>query len=1453
MSVWSRPFRASADKKATVSEVASPNESSVELQTWLAGLDTYAGPDTALAFAKTESGCIDLTHAHPSGLAQLLAGRKTRLSTLVREPEHYATAKRAAAALRAKVFELSTDRGIDVGYLAAGLARWSAVGGQNSGAVCAPVLLAAVALSVRAGQDDYELQLMEQAQINPALVEHLREHANIRVDAPALGRLAYSTARFDPAPVLDKLRTLLAPIDGATVEHDLLVSTFAFLANNLRDPALLAGTELLDKLQRHSADDVLPVELEPDFSRFTSLDDRDPAEEILVRDADPQQQYVLDLIRAGESVLVSTPPGTGQTQTAINAITQLVHDGKSVLVVGERRSTLNELAQNLGELDLDSLLLQLSAQTGPQQLKSQLIRSITRNEKAVEPQLAGLHETLVDHRHQLVDHVASLHNVRERWGCSPYQAMQSLAELTSIHPAPATTVRLKRSVLDSIKDRADLNDRLRRAAELGSFSKVAVSSAWHGARLVTRKETEVAYALATELFEQVPEFSAKMRDVAEFGQIRHGSTFAEWGNQLSMLVAIRESLDKFKSDVFDWPIDEMIAATATAAWRRENGIDMPALQRARYRRNAKDFVRPGVHIADLHASLVLVNEQSALWAEAATSKRHPTVPAGLAELNRTYSELSKKLQTLGACLERTVDGGDLLNFNAAELVGRLDALVQDKSSLETLPERTLLLENMREQGLSELLDDLSRREVGASETRAELELAWWQSALEAMISGDDYLAMSDGDNLRRLEAEFRLADQTHVASGPARIRWKLAQTWREVVAGNNRQGEMLRNVLKDGRVSLDALGAQAPDLLKNLVPIFTASPLVVPTVIPAGHRFDAVVILDAESTSLQSALPALARAGQVVAFGDEQTACPRSFTVAVGNPENRAAEQHPLESVLGALSRVLPRHRLTVSYRAVDEDLVLQLSNGFYDSQLQRLPDGRAVTGLERALTFDYLPDGKGLPGAGSGGVESVVAEVNRVVDMVFEHARVRPRESLAVITASDRHAVRVAQAIRLQMANHPLLASFFESGPESFRVVTVDRAAGMVRDRVIFSLGYGRTPHGRALHGFGSLSEPDGRAKFALAMTRARHNIHIITCFRPEDLDEQRLSNGAVDFFELLDRELAGNSLLGTAASRAQESERQTGEDPLVADLADRLRARGARVWHHYDGALDIVAAPDPVQLLGREEHEIPVPVAVESDGTAKYQNMSVRERSRLRPQMLERLGWRYVPLWTIEVFTDPSSCADQIGRYLGLSSSGGDADLASLMGGALDTSMTAVIDSPRSRRRTPAGEHAASGRPAQGTSQDAPAAAVPADNGAADQDGGREPSAAQHSAEQLDAAPSAVGTEADGAGDTGSDTPANAPRDSGNGPTTVDAPGKETPASEESVDTVTKPENDSNSDATESPESAGAPAPTPGSPESEVLPKVAPNDEAHTWGDAATERGHDEWLRENRPPHWS
>ncbi|MDR6505424.1 hypothetical protein J2805_001106 [Arthrobacter oryzae] len=1400
-------------------------EGSEELRKWLSGLKPVTGADTMLRFTKTPEGSIDLTHAHPSGLAQLMAGRRTRLSTLIRDHDQYVVAARASRNLRSKIFELGNDRGIDAGYFSAGTVSWtSAVGGKPQ-RVSAPVMLTAISLTVRPGEDDYELQLTEQAHINPALIRHLKSIHGIVFDVNAVTRMAYSTARFDPQPVLDRLGTLIKPIHGAEVEHNLLVSTFADLSGNLDDPWINQNNAIVAALARAAAGEAVEVpELAED--RFQDIDQRDPADELLLLDADADQQYVVDAVRAGDSLLVSSPPGTGQTQTAINTIGALVDEGKTVLVVGDRRASLSEIAAQLETLGLESILFALSGTATPLQLKGQLVRAIVRNEKSLQPQLENLHTTLAEHRHALMDHVASLHNVRQRWGCSPYQAMQSLAELTSIQPAPATTVRLKRSVLDNIRDREELAGRLHRAAELGSFSRASTASPWHGARLLTRKETEEAQDVARSVEKNLPVLRNRMNEVAEHAQIRLGATFAEWGAQLELLMAVRESLDKFTPDIFDRPVHDLISATATSPWRRERNIEMPSMQRSRLRRVAKEYVRPGVHISDLHSSLVLVQEQRALWAGYATTQRHPAVPSGLGEVNVMYRSLERELVQLGAAVKHTAAGGDLQHTPYEELMERLERLVADTRTLKTLPERTLLIENMREHGLGELLADLADREVPADSVASELELAWWQSALEAMISGDDYLAMSDGDALRQLEAEYRLADNAHIASGAARLRWTLAERWRAGIAENPRQADLLRSLLKDGRVTLAALTAQAPALVPMLVPVWSVSPYLMTGLLPAEQKFDAVVILDAEATSLQAVLPAIARARQVIAFGDDKIASPRTFTVGVERLAAGETAHQSVESAYTALSAVLPTRRLTCVYRAVDEDLVLQLSKSFYGGRLRRLPEGQTATGLDRALLVEYLPDGTGLPSADHEGVESAVAEVNRVVGLVFEHARLRPRTSLAVVTASLRHAARIGEAIRLQLPNYPLLASFFGAGPESFRVVDLERAQGLVRDHVIFSPGYGRTPHGRALHNFGPLSAEGGRAKFALAMTRARRSLHVLSCFKPEDLDVSRLSHGAADFYELLDREIAGNTDLGTPASRAAASEQALGADPLVADLGDRLRARGARVWHQYDGVIDVAAAADPVNSIGHDDAEIPRPVAIESDGTEQYRRMSVRERSRLRPQLLERLGWRYMPLWTIEVFTDPSACADRIGGYLGLEKPPATGFSPTSQGFFEDDVDNLTLTSAEPGNGAPEGDATDVEFRAE------PGAEPPTGSYGVAYDGVQSDSVASTGGPSVPLEQG--GTRGDEPLRAGTGSVEDSKED-----------GMDTNSSEADRNGVPGPSADEAA-PDRSLRTAGAAVPAG------VLPNKAAEDDPKRWGDHSSDYDHDAWLQEQKPPHW-
>jgi hypothetical protein len=327
MPVWSKASRASTEKKAVVSVGQVDSEGSEELRKWLSGLKPVTGADTMLRFTKTPEGSIDLTHAHPSGLAQLMAGRRTRLSTLIRDQQQYVVAARACRNLRSKIFELANDRGIEAGYFSAGTVVWtSAVGGKPQ-RVSAPVMLTAMSLTIRPGEDDYELQLTEQARINPALIRHLKTIHGIVFDVNAVTRMAYSTARFDPLPVLDRISTLVKPIHGADVEHNLLVSTFADLSGNLDDPWINGQNALVASLAKTASGEIVDVPA-LQAGRFPSVDERDPAGELLLLDADADQQYVIDAVRAGDSLVVSSPPGTGQTQTAINTIGALVDEGK---------------------------------------------------------------------------------------------------------------------------------------------------------------------------------------------------------------------------------------------------------------------------------------------------------------------------------------------------------------------------------------------------------------------------------------------------------------------------------------------------------------------------------------------------------------------------------------------------------------------------------------------------------------------------------------------------------------------------------------------------------------------------------------------------------------------------------------------------------------------------------------------------------------------------------------------------------------------------------------------------------------------------------------------------------------------------------------------------------------------------------------------------------------------
>jgi hypothetical protein len=96
-------------------------------------------------------------------------------------------------------------------------------------------------------------------------------------------------------------------------------------------------------------------------------------------------------------------------------------------------------------------------------------------------------------------------------------------------------------------------------------------------------------------------------------------------------------------------------------------------------------------------------------------------------------------------------------------------------------------------------------------------------------------------------------------------------------------------------------------------------------------------------------------------------------------------------------------------------------------------------------------------------------------VTLVVEHAVNRPTETLMVVTASVRHAERVRAAVAAAFGRADVAEFVGRDTAEPFAVLGLEESVAESRDRVVFSLGFGLTKHGRVLGDFGDLSGDDG------------------------------------------------------------------------------------------------------------------------------------------------------------------------------------------------------------------------------------------------------------------------------------------------------------------------------------------------------------------------------------------
>jgi very-short-patch-repair endonuclease len=658
------------------------------------------------------------------------------------------------------------------------------------------------------------------------------------------------------------------------------------------------------------------------------------------------------------------------------------------------------------------------------------------------------------------------------------------------------------------------------------------------------------------------------------------------------------------------------AVTRGFAWLT-NGAFRAACRKARsYRKQG--VASASTLLAEMRDAATLMQR----WRSTSAKPLPVVTPSINARLRSQWIEVERGLLLLSEHL----DVGSLEQKSLAELQGLLAALASDRLTPYRIPRMLAVERGLAELGMKPVLAMIRERRIPPELWAGIVEWAWMASCIERAWLDVPELAGFNGRGHDSFVEEFQTADRERIEIAADRVKRAHAERAIAVMDRFPDQNQLVRReAAKEARhLPLRKLFAEAPDVLTALCPCWTASPLSVSQLFGSGRQYFDVVIFDEASQVLpHDAVPAIMRAHQIVVAGDRRQLPPTAFFSDGGTDMEEDADDDPsdavgFESLLDIVSATSALHSdLQWHYRSRDESLIAFSNHHIYEDRLVTFPS----VGGQPALSHVQVeqPLGRDVE------EESASGEVRRVVELVLEHARTRPTESLGVIALGIKHAIRLEGAIDAALVAQPDASGFFDPhDAEPFFVKNLERVQGDERDAIILTVGYGQDRAGNLLNRLGPINNQGGERRLNVAVTRARKRMTVVSSFSHRDMDPRRFHSPGANLLRLyLQFAATEGRFLGDHGPNA---------DPLndfERDVADALTSRGIDLLPQYGASryrIDMVAKHP--RKPGR------FVLAIECDGAGYHSAPTARDRDRLRQQHLEALGWRFHRIWSTDWF---------------------------------------------------------------------------------------------------------------------------------------------------------------------------------------------------------------------------
>jgi very-short-patch-repair endonuclease len=1214
---------------------------------WKNALVDLGGRNNLLHYRDLKRGTLDLTAGDRDAVGGLLLGKTIRVSALFSDPGQREQMLQRVRTIHNKAKENFEERGLETLSIGCGLATW-----ENKRAAwepCAPVLLQRAALRpLGAAQDEFELSLTGEMEVNPTLLHVLKADFGCEVNQAALAARIPDGSIDEPWELQETYRWLseqAASVPGFRVDGRIVLANFAYAKL-----AMVRDLDVaLDELVAHELIAALAGDEQareairgqgPGPDAIPGPDQVPLADEFLVLDADSSQNYAINAVLGGQSLIIKGPPGTGKSQTIVNLIGSLIARGKKVLFVAEKRAAIEAVTKRLKQQNLGELVLDLHGGVSSRRAFAQAI-GLALDASRNAPRLdngAELHR-VERRREQLNAYVRGLHEPREPWGLSVYDMRAQLLGLE----AARTEFRFRGAAIEALGQGAarqaaeDLAD----YARLGGLTLAASGSPWTRSPIVSAEEVRRADQALDEVRRHaLPAARTLLERASKDTGLPEPQTLAGWAELIDVWTEIETTLSAMTPAIYEFDLQSICEALAPAG-RGGFGRLWAALTSARYRA-ARGTLRTAqlrgrqLGDAELYSSTVTGRDSARKWSSLG-GRGIPRPPRTLTDCQATYKHLLDQL----AQLETWSGQPGMAQMLTGDCERTLNSLDADRGTLARLPELHRLRSSLQAAGLAGFVAELAARQASEEFAVRAFWFAWLSSILDHLSMTDLSVGSFVAEAHQKAVQEFSDGDRHHIETTSARVRRAYAENAVRVRDQFKDQAALVQRQagLKRRHLPVRDFVRNAPDVLLALKPCWAMSPLVVSQLLPPLPYFDVVIFDEASQITPADAVTSMLRGKQLVVAGDDRQLPPTAFFVSdSGEDESEQPElEGPaallagtagFESILDALGSLLRFRMLLWHYRSRDERLIAFSNAHIYDRMLTTFPG----TGGSQVLRYVPVP---WQPGADTNSPEP---EVDTAVDLIIQHARERPEESLGVITMGIRHRDRIEQRLRQRLTQDPDLAEelaefFDESREERFFVKNLERVQGDERDAIILSIGYGKNARGDLPYRFGPLLTEGGERRLNVAVTRAKDRLTLVSSFSSRDMDPER---SAAEGVKLLRQYL--QYVESDGANLGDHVVDKPLLNPFEVDVRDTLIRRGLKLTAQYgtSGYWIDFAVQHPLQP-GRYV------LAIECDGATYHSSQSARDRDRLRQEQLERQGWRFHRIWSAEWFRDKDTCADK------------------------------------------------------------------------------------------------------------------------------------------------------------------------------------------------------------------